>query len=439
MAALVGKPTPLVFLASLVVAIPTAISYALMSREIPSSGSAATWTRRTTGRPMGTWLGLMMVIYYVIAAIIQPIFFGMFFNDFLGLLGVRDTGIGTLMIGLILLLCFGAFLTYRGIQESTKVVVVAVAIEVATVLALSITILVVVGSKGGLNAEPFDPAQIQGGLNSFLLAMILGVFSFTGFDVVSTVAEEAKAPRKLLPKATLLAVGLVGVFWALNSYAFSVAIPVSEVKELAASGLTAATPIARQYWGMGSILVIITALTAVSGVFVACVTGASRAIWALGREGMLPSSVSKVSPRRSTPTNALHITFAGCAVGGIGMTLVMGNGIDAFVWWANSLSFFALITYVFVNLSALIYFRRNPGRGNTFATLVAPILGIAVDVYLLYAAFFQTLLAAGWRMGTSIVVFGLAAAVLCAAFMLVRRRHQSVDLDAEDEFVSVEL
>jgi putrescine importer len=63
MASTVGFPVALVFLGALVVSLPTAISYALVNRELPSAGSAFTWTWKTTSAGVGTWVGLMMILY----------------------------------------------------------------------------------------------------------------------------------------------------------------------------------------------------------------------------------------------------------------------------------------------------------------------------------------------------------------------------------------
>ena len=73
LASLVGKATPLVFLGALLVSLPTAVSYALVNREMPSAGSAFTWVWVSTSPALGTWVGLMMVVYYTVAVTLQPI------------------------------------------------------------------------------------------------------------------------------------------------------------------------------------------------------------------------------------------------------------------------------------------------------------------------------------------------------------------------------
>jgi len=90
--ALVGSPTPLIFLAALAVTLPTAVSYALICRELPSTGSAFAWVRLTMNRGLRNWIGLIMAIYYLIAALIQPIFLRSVLNDLLRFCGVASPG-----------------------------------------------------------------------------------------------------------------------------------------------------------------------------------------------------------------------------------------------------------------------------------------------------------------------------------------------------------
>src|SRR5215469_1755380 len=418
MASIVGLPTPLVFFGALVVSLPTAISYALVNREFPSAGSAFTWAWKTTSPTVGTWVGLMMTLYYSVAVILQPILFGLFFNSLLQFFGFRHTSLLTWSAGVVIVTLFVFYLTYRGIEMSTRSAVTFIIIEMAVVVALSITIAVTTAVHHHFSFAPLNPAQIQGGGSAFWAAMILGLLAFTGYDVISTVAEEAHAPRRLLPVATLIATLGVGVFWALNSWMFSIAVPVSKVQKLTASGLTPAVPIAQQYWGWAQLLVILTAMTAATAVYVATVVGASRALYAMARQGTLPPALAKLNPRRQVPWNAMHVVYAGSLIGVIVVTAALGNALDAFVWWAGPVVFFALITYAFVNLANIVYFRRfSRARFNWFLNGFIPVIGIGLDGYLIYKSFFQSLWSAGFRSGQSIILLSLVLAVLGAGYV----------------------
>lgn len=82
MASLVGLATPLVFLAALIIALPTAISYSQLSSHMTSSGAVYAWSWRVISPKVGVWTGVIMAFFYVVATILQPILFGMFLTTF---------------------------------------------------------------------------------------------------------------------------------------------------------------------------------------------------------------------------------------------------------------------------------------------------------------------------------------------------------------------
>ena len=71
-----GKAAPAVFLIALILTLPTAISYALIAREVPSAGSAYTWLSEAVNARVGLWTGLLLLATYFFAVVLQPILFG---------------------------------------------------------------------------------------------------------------------------------------------------------------------------------------------------------------------------------------------------------------------------------------------------------------------------------------------------------------------------
>jgi len=419
MASLVGLATPLVFLAALIIALPTAISYSQLSSHMTSSGAVYAWSWRVISPKVGVWTGVIMAFFYVVATILQPILFGMFFNDLLSLMGVKAPGMLTWGIGAGLITLIVMYATYNGISISIKTALIFIALELAVVFALLLTILFTGASNGiGLSMAPFNPANIQGGANAFWSAMIFGILSFAGFDVIQTAAEETKTPNKLLPKATILVVVIVGVFWAIGSWIFSISEPLTKVQDLMASGFTPATAIAEDYWGAGKILVDLTSMTALGGALVACAVGASRVLFAQGRQGTMPSWLGEVHPTKQVPTKALHVVWGATVLGTGIVTVWLGNANNAFVWWAGSIAFFALLTYFFVHLSSMVYFWKK-GSFNWFLHGVIPVVGMALVLYLINRTFLTALWALDWKGGKSIVVFGMLPCVLTLLYVLM--------------------
>jgi len=286
-------------------------------------------------------------------------------------------------------------------------------VETLVVGALSITILISQAAQpGAINLSPFDP-HMGNGLSGFWAAMILGVLAFCGFDVVSTAAEEAHAPRQHVPKAILFTVIGIAMFWALNSWVFTLSTSPESVREDTLRGLTAVTPMAQKYWGYGNLIVIFTAFTGLTAVYISSVQGASRIVFSLARHGLLPAVLTRLAGEKRVPGNAVLSVLVAVIGLDVGSLYLLGNGLDSFTWWANALVFFATLTFLAVNVAnSMFFWRFARERFGVFRNGLVPIVGVALNAYLLYAAFFSSLWGQDWRTGKSVVIACVALLVM---------------------------
>jgi amino acid transporter len=424
MEAAAGPISPLVFAGAALLALPTAISYAALNREAPSAGAASTWLWRAVSGPAGYLVGLMMMTYFMLVVCTMPVLFSVFFRDLMEFLGVPDFGLVTLILAVPIVTLPVMWLAYRGAEVSTRAAVTLMSIESAVVIALSLTIVYVrAGVPGGLQVAPLNPLSATHGFIGYWTAMLLGILAYAGFDVVSTAAEEANAPREQVPKAIMLTIAGVTVFWVLNTWAFTLGMPYEKVVEYSAQGLSAVTPLALEYWGRGRIFVILSAFTGIFAVYITAALGTSRIMFALARHGLLPGAFAVLEGPRRVPTRALHAVFGVAVIADVTMLLVLRNGLAAFTWSSNSVVFFACVTFAAVNIANLVYFRRIARhRFKLLTNGVAPVLGAALTLYALYESFFVAL----WNGGTasrSVVVFCVALFllfVLNVAFVAIK-------------------
>jgi len=400
-----GPITPLIFLAAMLMTLPTAISYAVLNKSAPSAGAASTWLWTCVNPMAGFQAGLLMTTYFVMAAIAQPLMFALFFRDLLQWLHVPLPHMPALVLGIVVSTLPVGWICLRGAEASIKSTVQLMVIETLVVVALSVTVLIVKsGEPGAITFSAFDPHQATG-FSGFWTAMILGVLAFCGFDVVSTAAEEAHAPREHLPKAILLTVAGIAVFWALNAWVFTLSTPVEKVREYTMQGLTAVTPMAEAYWGWGNLIIILTAFTGLTAVYISCVQGSSRIAFALARHGLLPSRLASLAGDKLVPRNAVLAILSAVIGLDVATLLLLGNGLDSFTWWANALVFFATLTFFAVNAANILYFFRFArSEFGLFKNLLVPVVGMVSNAYLIYAAFFATLWAGDLRTGKSVVI-----------------------------------
>jgi len=413
MQAAAGPITPLIFLAAMLMTLPTAISYALLNREAPSAAAASAWLWQAVHPLAGFQAGLLMTTYFFMAAVAQPLMFALFFHDLLEQLHAQLPQAVTLTLGVLLSSAPVAWVCLRGAEASIKSTVRLMLIETLVVVALSVTILVVKSSQpGAVDLSPFDPHQASS-FSGFWMAMVLGVLAFCGFDVVSTAAEEAHAPREHVPKAILLTVVGMALFWALNAWVFTLSTPDELVRQYTAQGLTAVTPMAQRYWGWGNLIVILTAFTGLTAVYISSMQGTSRIVFALARHGLLPQALGRLAGEKRVPRNAVVSVLVAVIVLDVGSLYLLGNGLESFTWWANALVFFATLTFLSVNIANTFYFWRYARRDfRVIANLLVPIAGVLLNAYLIYAAFFSALWAGDWRTGKSVVLGCVALLIL---------------------------
>lgn len=413
-----GKVAPAIFLVALLFTLPTAVSYALIAREIPSAGSAYTWLSEAINPFVGTWMGLLLLATYLFCVILQPILFGLFFNELLISLFHLQTGYGTWMGGVLISTLIVALLAYPGIEIAAKSSLVLTIFEAAVVLALSCTILLFLLAQGRIEFAPFNPAGSLRGSHGFFGGLVFGLLSFVGFGVIATAAEETRSPRAVIPRAMVLACAILGIFWALTSWAFCLALPPEAWAKYVARGINPVAVVARDYWRAGSLLVIITAITAVLGVYLASVVGYSRVAYAMGRDGALPSFLARLHPKFRVPWNAQHIVFLVTLLA----AAIWGRWLGTYLsyeWWGSAVVFFSMISNILVSIGCTVFFYRfRRAQAHWLWHGVVPVLGVLTSCLPLYYSFGPELWRAGWKTGQSIVLFCVFVVLVSALYTI---------------------
>lgn len=413
-----GRSAALAFVWALIATLPTATSYALLSREIPSAGSAAAWVSRA-GEPLGAagafvgrWAGWVVFLYYLNNFVIQPTTLGVFLGDLLATLGVRP-GFLTFLLGAAVCSAWPAWIVFRGIRKSTHGALAFLLIETGVVIALCATVAILSPGRGArLGVEGFTLAGSPTGLHGMYGALVFGMLSFCGYDVISTLGEEARMPTRLIPQATFLALVCFGALMIGGMWILGYAVSPDRLRAIADAGGMPITEIARSYWGEGAVLVPLTAISAALGLGIATSVGASRVLFSMAREGLAPGVFATLSERTRVPSAALVLVFGLGTLASVAVGAWAGS-FGAFVWWGTTSTFFAVLTYLMVNVSAMALFRRRitaSARGFLLYGVV-PALGIVLDSGILVRCFFVEQWAQGPR-GQAVVCFDVGCAVL---------------------------
>lgn len=435
-----GNVVPLIFLIAMVVTLPTALSYASMSRSLPSSGSAYTWMRSAVGPVSGVFTGWILNGFYLLAQVVLPGIGALYFNAILTQIGI-PTGFFTWALGVVLMALIVVAVNYRGIDVSVKSTLIFMLVESIVVLALMVTIFVVKGSRGEFGVSDavntFNPGAATGGVAAIFVALIFGIQGNVGFDAIAGMAEETHSPRKYIPVATIVGVVAVGIYWIVTGIGFVAALSPAEVADVVNSGGTTASTIAQRYWGgAGELVISVIAFTSIQAIFVSQNVASSRALYAMARQGVAPRWLGVIDPAARVPRHAMTLGLLVTVVVTVLLGALLGT-TNQYNWSATFASSLALLTYFAVNVSNIVYhLRYKRSEFRIVMNGIVPVVGILVVAFVVDRSYLVSLWQSGWTYGGSVQVAVMVWLVLGGGWLLyLRARHPEV----LDESAEVEL
>ncbi|BDY17355.1 amino acid permease (plasmid) [Sulfitobacter pontiacus] len=303
-AAKVGGIVWLPFLVAFVLATVTACSYLELVTKYPKAAGAALYTQKAFGVHFLTFLVAFAVMSSGItsASTASQAFAENFAKSF----GLGDGAflITAISIGFMVLL---GLINLRGVGESVKANVVLTCIELTGLLIIiMIGAAALMGGQGDFGrAFDFSSAGEQGLFWPVIAATTLAFFAMVGFEDSVNMAEEAKNPSRIFPKVLLGGLLITGVIYLLVSIT---AIALVDAKALGEG----ATPLLKVVeagapWFPLSVFGIIT-MCAVANSALINMLMASRLLYGMAQEKVLPSILGKVLPKRRTPYTAIVFT-----------------------------------------------------------------------------------------------------------------------------------
>ena len=261
------------------------------------------------------------------------------------------------------------------IRVSTRLQLVVTVAGVLAILVLAVAI-VVQGGDDGLTAAPLDPGNAPS-TSALFLGVVLGFTAFIGFEAAAVLGEEARDPLRAITRAVLTTVLIALAYYVFVTWAMAIGFGAGNAAAWAKDPAALDT-LAVRYVGDWLATVIDFALAI--GAFVGALAGlnlATRMLFAMGRDGALPSALGWTHPRRRTPWVAIGVVSTLTLV----LVVAWGNHygpITYFVLVATTATLAILVTYVLVAIAGIALLVREREGG---LRLVPPVLAIAICVY----------------------------------------------------------
>ena len=380
-----GKAGPAVILSFAIAGIIcacAALAYAEVATMIPASGSAYTYSYVVFGELIAWMIGVALILEYTLVVSAVAVGWSGYASGFLNSigLGLPDALIqgpelgGIVNVPAIFIVWVVAGLLIAGTREGATLNAILVLIKIA---ALALFIAVALPAFNGAHFEPFMPYGFprsgpSGSEVGVMAAAAIIFFAFYGFDAIATAAEEAKNPSRDL------AIGIVGSM--IVCVLIYMAVAVAAIGAVAFTGFAnSAEPLALILREIGkpwaAKILGASAVIALPTVILAFFYGQSRIFFTVARDGLLPSSLARVSAR-GTP---VRITIFTAIVTSIIAGLIPLASIAAL---ANAGT---LAAFVAVCAAMLVLRRREPQAERKFRAPAAPLIatiGILGCLYL---------------------------------------------------------
>ena len=381
------------FLVAIVLAFFTAVAYAELVTKYPRAAGAALYVNKAFGVPFVTFMVAFAVMCSGLtsAATLSRAFGGDYLGEFVS--------IPTVLVACGLLLAVAA-INSRGIGESVKVNVGFTLIELCGLI-----LVVVIGAAAifdgvGDTSRAFDIKEGESLVPAVIAGAGLAFYAMIGFEDSVNVAEEAREPQRDYPRALFGGLLIAGAVYLAVSIVASMAVPTNTLAESDGPLLEVVQvgPLA-----MNTKVFAAIALFAVTNGALFNMIMASRLLYGMSVQGIVPGAFSKVLPGRRTPWVAIAFTTV------LAMILVSTGDLSTL---ADMTVLLLLIVFALVNSAVLVLRRDHVEHEHYHAPTILPLLGAGISIAVMFTKDGDVFLRAGLLLLVGVVFWLMNLAAL---------------------------
>lgn len=411
-----------------------AVGYTAMSRYVRNAGAFYAYVSQGLGRPLGLAAAFIALYTYNTIQVGLYGLFGFFASSVVAdYLGVSLGWEAWAFIAIALVFALGV----RRITLSAKILGTLLILEVLILLVMGLAITFA-GGEAGLTATSFAPGNIFSGAAG--VAFMFGFAAFIGFEATAIYGEESRDYRRTVPRATYAAVAFLGLFYAFVSWTIVNAFGVANVTQAAAEAPGELFFVAtNEYVGpFAEDVMSVLIVTSIFAALLAFHNAVNRYLYALGREGVLPTALASTHTAHHSPWVAGLVQSVIAAVV-VGIFALAGADplIELLAWLTGAGTAGILLLQAMVSVAVIGYFRkRRDLDSRLWNTLVAPILGATglTAGLVLVLGNFATLTGAGTAIN---LVLLLPIPIAAAIGILAAQRLRRTNAEAYERFGTV--
>ena len=368
----VGGAVWLPFLIAFIVAVMTAFAYLELVTKYPHAGGAAVYTNRAFKIGFLTF----MVAFTVMASGITSASTASraFAENFMRGFGL-ETNAGLVTLIALLFIALVTAVNLYGVGESVKVNVVLTLIELSGLLIVILVgfIAVANGRADFSRTVVFDTPDDKGVFLAVSAATSVAFFAMVGFEDSVNMAEETKNPSQIFPRIMLTGLMVTGIIYVLVSLTAVAIVPVGELTQTGATPLLTVVQMGAPGLPFGAIFPFIS-MFAVANTALINMLMASRLLYGMAKQRILPPIFGKVLAGRRTPWFAIVFTA------GLAALLITFVGTVAQLGGTTALLLLAVFTLT--NIAVLILRKDKVDHEHFKAPTIIPIIAALCTFYL---------------------------------------------------------
>jgi basic amino acid/polyamine antiporter, APA family len=401
-----GSAVTLSFILAAVGCALAGLCYAEFASMIPIAGSAYTYSYATMGEFVAWIIGWDLVLEYALGAATVAIGWSQYLNNLCTKVfgftipyewchspfQISDAGVrGMINLPAVFILLVLTLLLIRGTRQSAAVNNIIVVLKMTIVL-----LFIALGWQyiNPINHHPYLISATQPDVTLNIIdpitnspkvhrysdfwnhgwaGVIAGAgvvfFAFIGFDAVSTAAQEAKNPKRDMPRGILVSLAICTVLYILFSYVLTGLAPFTDFLKQGgeASVSYAVTTYMPSSYSWLSTFITVAILFGFSSVILVMLLGQTRVFYSMSKDGLIPAVFSKLHPTHKTPYKSQWLFFAF-------VSIFAAFVPDSVV--GNMTSIGTLFAFVLVCIGIIIMRKRNPEIPRAFKTPLVPFVPI---------------------------------------------------------------
>ncbi|TWP32518.1 APC family permease, partial [Leekyejoonella antrihumi] len=239
-------------------------------------------------------------------------------------------------------------------------------------------ILLAGGGPSGITLHGFGLSSLTSGnpAGDLGVALVFVVSSFIGFEATAIFGQEARDPRRTVPRATYIAVLLIAVFYAVCTWTISLDYGPGHIVTAATKNFTGLYQSSMQHH-LGGFFVVLLQILMCTSLF-ACVLSfhntVNRYLWVVGNEGIVDRRLGATHPRHQSPHVAGAVQFIVIAAAVVLFTVLRLDPTQVVGWCSAFTAVGILMMQVLVSISVVRYFAANSRGVSLWSRAIAPTL-----------------------------------------------------------------